>query len=107
LTRSEAAALQGKAELNGVGEIAAVVFDVPDPPVDAPGSDSLSRIGHWRSPEGPWVRSCAIMTTEANEPIAPIHDRMPAILGPDAIPIWLGEEKASAEELKSRLVVSP
>ena len=35
----------------------------------------------WNSPEGP-VESCTIITTEANEQLAPIHNRMPVILEP-------------------------
>ena len=36
----------------------------------------------WRGPEGEVVRSCTIITTEPNELLRPIHDRMPAILIP-------------------------
>ena len=34
----------------------------------------------WRDPKGEIVRSCAIITTAANELLSPIHDRMPVIL---------------------------
>jgi putative SOS response-associated peptidase YedK len=37
----------------------------------------------WRSanePDGDWLRSCVIVTTKANETIAPLHDRMPVML---------------------------
>lgn len=43
----------------------------------------------WKSPEGEPIRSCTIITTEPNEMVAPIHDRMPAILLPEAREIWL------------------
>jgi putative SOS response-associated peptidase YedK len=43
----------------------------------------------WTSPEGETIRSCAIVTTEANELLKPIHDRMPAILTRDAEAVWL------------------
>lgn len=33
--------------------------------------------------------SCAIVTTDANELLAPLHDRMPVILGRDAVAPWL------------------
>ncbi|MEY2472436.1 MAG: hypothetical protein QOK28_1765 [Actinomycetota bacterium] len=35
------------------------------------------------------VRSCTIVTTNANETMAPLHDRMPVILPPDAWDEWL------------------
>lgn len=38
---------------------------------------------------GTSVISCAIITTEANELLSPIHDRMPVILQPDAYEAWL------------------
>jgi putative SOS response-associated peptidase YedK len=62
---------------------------------------------NWRSSEGAWIRSCAIITTEANGLIAPIHDRMPVILGPGAVPAWLGEEPATVDALKALLVPYP
>ncbi len=34
------------------------------------------------------------MTTDANELVTPIHNRMPAILASDAYPAWLGEDAA-------------
>jgi putative SOS response-associated peptidase YedK len=44
---------------------------------------------HWESAEGDVIRSCTILTTEANETLRPIHDRMPVILPPDAYGPWL------------------
>ncbi len=46
----------------------------------------------WKSPEGEVVRSCTIVTTEANQKVAELHDRMPVILGADDWPRWLGED---------------
>ncbi len=46
----------------------------------------------WRdpaSPDGPPLRSCAIITVAPNALMAPIHDRMPAILRPDDEAAWL------------------
>jgi len=39
-----------------------------------------------------WVRTIAIITTDANELVAEIHDRMPVILAPGDYARWLGEE---------------
>ncbi len=46
----------------------------------------------WKSPEGPEVHSCTIITTEPNELMATIHNRMPAILRPGAYEDWLNPE---------------
>jgi len=36
------------------------------------------------------VRSCAVVTVPANELVAPVHDRMPAVLAePEAWEAWL------------------
>jgi putative SOS response-associated peptidase YedK len=35
------------------------------------------------------IESCTIITTSANESLAPIHDRMPAILREDTYDLWL------------------
>jgi len=43
----------------------------------------------WTSPEREESRSCTIITTEANELLKPIHDRMPVILTKDAEAVWL------------------
>lgn len=43
------------------------------------------------------IESCAIITTEANDLMSPLHDRMPVILRPDDYDAWLdpsGDAKA-------------
>jgi putative SOS response-associated peptidase YedK len=45
----------------------------------------------WRSPEGEDVRSCTIITTEANGLVKPVHERMPVMLSGDSLWAWLGE----------------
>jgi putative SOS response-associated peptidase YedK len=42
----------------------------------------------WEGPEGV-VESCAILTTEANELVRPVHERMPVILPAQHWPAWL------------------
>jgi putative SOS response-associated peptidase YedK len=34
------------------------------------------------TPSGQWIRTFAVITTDANELVADIHDRMPLILAP-------------------------
>jgi putative SOS response-associated peptidase YedK len=48
---------------------------------------------NWTDPSrGEWVRTFAVITTEANELVAEIHDRMPVILRPGDYDRWLGSE---------------
>ena len=46
----------------------------------------------WKDPQGEWLRSCSIVTTQANERIASIHPRMPVILDPADEAVWLDPE---------------
>jgi len=43
----------------------------------------------WSPPRGPVIQSCTIITTEANDDLRPIHNRMPVILTPDVFDRWL------------------
>jgi putative SOS response-associated peptidase YedK len=43
----------------------------------------------WRSPDGSRIESCTIITTRPNELLAPIHNRMPVVLHPEAYSQWL------------------
>ncbi len=43
----------------------------------------------WLAPDGELVRSVTVVTTEPNDVMASIHDRMPVILPPDARELWL------------------
>jgi putative SOS response-associated peptidase YedK len=48
---------------------------------------------NWKDPtSGEWIRTFAVITTDANEVVAAIHDRMPLILAPGEYTRWLGEE---------------
>lgn len=57
----------------------------------------------WRSPAGETIKSFAIITTRANALLAPLHDRMPAVIAPDRWGDWLGENPIAASELESLL----
>jgi len=61
----------------------------------------------WRAPTGEKIRSCTVITTEANALLAQIHERMPVIIAPDDWPKWLGEQPANANELKALLRPHP
>src|SRR5437868_8743027 len=48
---------------------------------------------NWKEPaSGEWIRTFAIITTDANVLVADIHDRMPVILAPSDYAQWLSEE---------------
>jgi putative SOS response-associated peptidase YedK len=53
----------------------------------------------WQSPEGE-LASYTIMTTEPNELMAEIHNRMPVILGEDDHDRWLDLDADPADVLK-------
>jgi putative SOS response-associated peptidase YedK len=47
----------------------------------------------WYRPDGNKLRTCTILTTAANPTIAPLHDRMPIILGQEHETAWLDAER--------------
>ncbi len=59
----------------------------------------------WKKPTGEMINSFAILTTDANETMHLIHDRMPVILEKENYNTWLGNN--STEELKSLLKPFP
>lgn len=58
---------------------------------------------HWKQPHDAPLETFAIVTVAANAAIAPVHDRMPAVLAEVDWPKWLGETPATFEELKGML----
>lgn len=60
----------------------------------------------WRDPSkpeaGPMV-TCSILTTEPNELVTPIHNRMPVILPPDAYFQWMNPENQESAALSGML----
>ncbi len=53
----------------------------------------------WRDPDGQQLTTCTIITTEPNTVVAPIHNRMPAILTPDARKVWLDPAMQDDQDL--------
>jgi putative SOS response-associated peptidase YedK len=55
----------------------------------------------WHDPQGEAVETCTILTTEANELMRPLHDRMPVILDPASDALWLhpGADAPSLHDL--------
>lgn len=48
----------------------------------------------WTSPEGQELRTFSVLTTDANEFMQPIHDRMPVILRREDYGLWLSDNVA-------------
>jgi putative SOS response-associated peptidase YedK len=62
----------------------------------------------WQSPDGSPLRTCTIITTEANGVVAPYHDRMPVILtDEEGIALWLDESVRAAKDVLPLLVPYP
>jgi putative SOS response-associated peptidase YedK len=48
---------------------------------------------NWKDPaSGEWIRTFVVITTDANELVAQIHNRMPLILAPGDYARWLSDE---------------
>jgi putative SOS response-associated peptidase YedK len=52
----------------------------------------------WKGPDDKLIKSCTIITTDANTLLKEIHDRMPVILPDKAWPLWLTPEELPAEK---------
>ncbi len=60
----------------------------------------------WQAPDGTPLETAAIITTDANGLMRPVHNRMPVILQPADYATWLGAQ-TSAEDLKALLKPLP
>lgn len=61
-------------------------------PVGAPAFAFAAIRETWGGADGSEIESFAILTTDANETIAPVHDRMPVVLDPADFARWLDPE---------------
>ena len=61
----------------------------------------------WRDPSGRIIPTCTIITTPANELVALLHDRMPAIIRPEHFAWWLEAPAGQAGELRELLKPYP
>jgi len=57
----------------------------------------------WEGEGGQAIDSCTILTTEANEVLRPVHDRMPVILHPDEYEAWLDTDVRKLDLIKEML----
>lgn len=61
----------------------------------------------WHAPDGSLVKSCAIITTEPNELMSTLHNRMPVILPASAHEQWLDPAPRKPETLQGFLTPYP
>ena len=61
----------------------------------------------WKDPEGNTVPSCTVITTQANDLLRPIHDRMPVILPREMEEFWLDREIQDVPALENALTAYP
>ncbi len=61
----------------------------------------------WKRSDGEHIRTCTIITTEPNTIVAPIHNRMPAILSADAREEWLDSTQHDDQALLHLLTAYP
>jgi putative SOS response-associated peptidase YedK len=59
----------------------------------------------WQSTDGELVESCTIVTTDANDLVRPLHDRMPVIVDPQDYERWL--DRRIQDPAKLREILKP
>ena len=61
----------------------------------------------WTGPNGEELDTAAIVTTTANRTLAPIHERMPVILAPEAFDLWLNSNEVDATTASALIAPAP
>jgi putative SOS response-associated peptidase YedK len=59
----------------------------------------------WMGPNGEEVETACIITTAANRALAPIHDRMPVVIAPEAFDLWL--DCANVDAATAAALIAP
>ena len=89
--------------LNGFYEWQKTGSAPPKPYLVRQKDDSLFALAgiweHWQGANGSEIESAAIITTRANQTLAPIHHRMPVVLDRAAQERWLNTAEFSATEV--------
>ena len=62
---------------------------------------------HWLGPDGSEMETCAIVTTQANKTLKPIHDRMPVLIPRERFAAWLDHSPGAWTHAAELLVPSP
>ena len=61
----------------------------------------------WMGPNGEEVDTACIVTTRANRTLAPIHDRMPVVIAPEAFDLWLDAARVDAATAAALIAPAP
>jgi putative SOS response-associated peptidase YedK len=59
----------------------------------------------WMGPKGEELETACIVTTDANRLLAPLHDRMPVVVSPDAYDLWL--DCAHVDAMTAAALIAP
>jgi putative SOS response-associated peptidase YedK len=62
---------------------------------------------HWKGPGDTIIESCTLLTTQPNELLRPVHNRMPVILQVKDYDLWLDTEVQQKELLQPLLRAYP
>lgn len=77
----------------------------------APDGQPLAMAGlfeAWRADAAsPWQLTCCVITTAANERMAPVHDRMPVLIPPQQWALWLDRQVHDRAAIEPLLVPPP
>jgi len=61
----------------------------------------------WSGPNGEEIETACIVTTTANRVLAPIHDRMPVVIAPEAFDLWLDSARVNAATAAALIMPAP
>jgi putative SOS response-associated peptidase YedK len=61
----------------------------------------------WTGPNGEELETAAIVTTQANRTLKPIHDRMPVIVPPEGFDLWLDGANVDATTAAALIAPAP
>lgn len=62
---------------------------------------------YWKGSDDLVIQSCTLLTTQPNELMRPLHNRMPVILSPKDYDLWLDPKVQQAEQLQPLLRAHP
>lgn len=58
---------------------------------------------HWISSDGSEIESCTLLTTEPNDLLSPVHNRMPVLLDPADFDLWLDTKSYQGDDVQQLL----
>ena len=61
----------------------------------------------WTGPHGEELDTVAIVTTDANRTLQPMHDRMPVIVAPEAFDLWLDGDRVDDKTAAALIAPAP